>query len=34
MPQHITVLNYDPEWPLKYEWGRKAIAEILDGNGI
>ena len=20
MPQHITVLNYDPEWPLKYEW--------------
>ena len=34
MPQHITVLNYDPEWPLKYERERKAIAEILDGNGI
>lgn len=34
MPQHITVLNYDPEWPLKYERDRKAIAEILDGNGI
>ena len=34
MPQHITVLNYDPEWPLKYERERKAIVEILDGNGI
>ena len=34
MPQHITVLNYDPEWPLKYERERKAIAKILDGNGI
>ena len=34
MPQHITVLNYDPEWPLKYERDQKAIAEILDGNGI
>lgn len=34
MPQHITVLNYDPEWPLKYERERKAIAEILDGNSI
>ena len=34
MPQHITVLNYDPEWPLKYEREQKAIAEILDGNGI
>ena len=34
MPQHITVLSYDPEWPLKYERERKAIAEILDGNGI
>ena len=34
MPQHITVLNYDPEWTLKYERERKAIAEILDGNGI
>lgn len=34
MPQHITVLNYDPEWPLKYERERKAIAEILDGSGI
>ena len=34
MPQHITVLNYDPEWPLKYERERAAIAEILDGNGI
>ena len=34
MPQHITVLNYDLEWPLKYERERKAIAEILDGNGI
>lgn len=32
MPQHITVLNYDPEWPLKYMRERNRIFEILGDN--
>ena len=34
MPQHITVLNYDPEWPLKYMRERDKITEILKDNCI
>ena len=29
MPQHITVVNYDPEWPSKYVRERDYITEIL-----
>ena len=34
MPQHITVENYDPEWPLIYTRERDRIAEILKDNCI
>lgn len=34
MPQHIAVLNYDPEWPSKYERERDHIASILKDNYI
>lgn len=34
MPQHITVENYDPEWPLMYKRERGRIAEILKDNCI
>ena len=34
MTQHITVLNYDPEWPLKYVRERDKITEILKDNCI
>lgn len=34
MPQHITVENYDPEWPLMYKRERDRIAEILKDNCI
>lgn len=34
MPQHITVVNYDSEWPLKYIRERKIITEILRDNCI
>ena len=29
MPRHITVVNYDPEWPSKYVRERDYITEIL-----
>ena len=34
MPQHITVVEYDLEWPLKYAQERDRITEILKGNCI
>ena len=34
MPQHITVLNYDTEWPLKYMRERDKITGILKDNCI
>ena len=34
MPQHITVVDYDPEWPSKYVRERDRIAEILKDNCI
>ena len=34
MPQHITVVNYDPEWPSKYVRERDYITEILKDNCI
>ena len=34
MTQHITVLNYDPEWSLKYVRERDKITEILKDNCI
>ena len=34
MPQHITVLDYNPEWPLKYEQEKEKISAILKGNCI
>lgn len=34
MPQHITVVDYDPKWPLKYAEERDRIAEILKDNCI
>ena len=34
MPQHITVSDYRPEWPLKYEQEREKIVEILKENCI
>ncbi len=34
MPQHITVLNYDPEWPLKYMRERDKITGMLKDNFI
>ena len=34
MPQNITVLDYDPEWPLKYNKERDHIIEILKDNCI
>ena len=34
MSQHITVVNYDPEWPSKYVQERDYITEILKDNCI
>lgn len=34
MPQHITVVNYNSEWPLKYTEERDYITEILKDNCI
>ena len=34
MPQHVTVVNYDPEWPSNYARERGCIAEILKDNCI
>ena len=34
MPQHITVTDYNPKWPLQYAEERKRIAEILKENCI
>lgn len=34
MPQHITVVNYNSEWPLKYAKERDYITEILKDNCI
>ena len=34
MPQHITVVNYDPEWPSKYVRERDYVTEILKDNCI
>ena len=34
MPQHITVVNYDPEWPSKYVRERDYITGILKDNCI
>ena len=34
LPQHITVVNYDSEWPLKYARERGYIIEILKDNCI
>lgn len=34
MPQHITVLDYDPTWPLKYAKERNCITAILKENCI
>lgn len=34
MPQHVTVVNYDPEWPSDYARERGCIAEILKDNCI
>ena len=32
MTQHITVVNYDPSWQLKYEYEKQKIVAILDSN--
>lgn len=32
MPQHITVVDYDPRWPLLYAKERGAIASVLKEN--
>lgn len=32
MAQHITVVNYDPSWQLKYEHEKQKIVAILDSN--
>lgn len=32
MPQHITVVDYDSEWPRKYEVEKEKIEEILKDN--
>ena len=32
MPQHITVLEYDRAWPLKYEKEKEKITAILKEN--
>ena len=29
MPQHITVVEYSPQWPLKYEREKEKIMAIL-----
>ena len=34
MPQHVTVVNYDPEWPSNYAREQGCIAEILKDNCI
>ena len=34
MPQHITVVNYDPDWPSKYVRERDYITGILKDNCI
>ena len=34
MSQHIRVLDYDPEWPLRYEEEKARIAAILKENSI
>lgn len=32
MPQHITVVDYDPRWPLLYAKERGVIASVLKEN--
>ena len=32
MPQHVTVVDYDPKWPSKYQRERDAISAVLDRN--
>ncbi len=32
MPQHITVLDYNPEWPRKFEEEKEKITAILKDN--
>ena len=32
MPQHITVVEYSPQWPLKYEREKEKIMAILKEN--
>ncbi len=34
MPQHITVLEYDPRWKQDYQEERKKIADILKENAL
>lgn len=34
MPQHITVVDYNPDWPRKFQAEREAIASILKDNCI
>ena len=32
MPQHVTVSDYSPEWPLEYEREAAALARVFGGN--
>lgn len=34
MPQHITVVDYDPMWPQAFEAERALLAEALGDNCI
>ena len=34
MPQHITVLEYDPRWKQDYQEEQKKIAAILKENAL
>ena len=34
MPQHVTVVDYDSEWPSNYVRERDRITEILNGNCV
>lgn len=34
MPQHITVVNYNPDWPAKYQKEKEKITAILKDNCI
>ena len=34
MPQHITVVDYDPGWPLEYAREKEKIAAVLKNNCI